>query len=65
MTDDEMLADPIFAEAFQTAITDPDLIDDVIFWKVRILEALESPTLGRLIVTAAVDLIAKHSGGIQ
>jgi hypothetical protein len=65
MTDDEILNDPVFGEAFDVALRDPDLIDDVIAWRERIFEALESPSLARLLVTAAEDLIAKHSGGIQ
>jgi hypothetical protein len=65
MTDAEILADPIFREAFLTAIRDPDLIDDVIAWNDELLESFDDPDINRRAVMAAANLIAKHSGGIQ
>ena len=65
MTDAEILADPIFREAFETAIRDPDLIEDVIAWNDELLESFDDPDINRRAVMFAANMIARHSGGIQ
>jgi hypothetical protein len=65
LADDEILADPIFRQAFDIASRDPDLFDDVYDWNERLLALPYDEDPARLIVTMAEDLIAKHSGGIQ
>ena len=65
MTDAEILTDPVFRQAFATAVQDPDLIDDVINLNDLFLQSLGAPYFNRLALVGAMDLIAKHSRTIQ
>jgi hypothetical protein len=65
MTDDEILSDPVFREAFESAARDPDLIEDLKAWNEILLDPLNAPDLNRLALTMALDLIAKHSAEIH